>query len=126
MAGEGAGVIENGTIVIEGDRITAIGGPSEVSIPAGAKRVDASGKIIMPGIVDAHAHGPQGTGDLIPQQNWSAVQDLAMGVTTIHDPSNRASQIFAAAERQRAGSYLSILDRRDHLRRKIAQRLCPY
>ncbi len=102
-----AGVIENGVIVIEGDRIAAIGPAGEVSVPSGATAIDASGKTIMPGIVDAHAHGPQGTGDLIPQQNWRLVQDLAMGVTTIHDPSNRASQFFAAAERQRAGMLLA-------------------
>ncbi len=101
-----AGVIENGVIVIEGDRIAAIGPAGEVPVPSGATMIDASGKVIMPGIVDAHAHGPQGTGDLIPQQNWRLVQDLAMGVTTIHDPSNRASQFFAAAERQRAGMLL--------------------
>ncbi|MEM7665601.1 MAG: amidohydrolase family protein [Pseudomonadota bacterium] len=101
-----AGVIENGVIVIEGDRIAAIGPAGEVTVPNGATAIDASGKTIIPGLVDAHAHGPQGTGDLIPQQNWRLVQDLAMGVTTIHDPSNRASQFFAAAERQRAGMLL--------------------
>ncbi|WP_379552234.1 amidohydrolase family protein [Qipengyuania sp. DGS5-3] len=107
MTGDGAGVIENGTIVIEGDRIAAIGGAGDITIPAGATRVDATGKTVMPGLVDAHAHGAQGVGDLIPQQNWRLVQDLAMGVTTMHDPSNRSSQIFAAAERQQAGKLLA-------------------
>ncbi|WP_379546756.1 amidohydrolase family protein [Qipengyuania sp. DSG2-2] len=107
MAGEGAGAIENGVIVIEGDRIAAIGSVSDVPVPAGARIIDASGKTIMPGLVDAHAHGPQGRGDLIPQQNWVQVQQLAMGTTTIHDPSSSASMIFAAAERQRAGQLLS-------------------
>ncbi len=102
-----AGVIENGVIVIEGERIAAIGPASEVSVPAGAITVDASGRTIVPGYVDAHAHGPQGVGDFIPQQNWRMIQDLATGVTTIHDPSNDASQIFAAAERQRAGMLLA-------------------
>ncbi|MBY6216953.1 amidohydrolase family protein [Qipengyuania aquimaris] len=106
MAGEGAGTIENGVIVIEGDRIAAIGPASSVQVPSGAVTVDAGGRTIIPGLVDAHAHGAQGTGDLIPQQNWSLVQDLAMGVTTIHDPSSSASMIFAAAERQQAGSLL--------------------
>ena len=52
-----AGVIENGTVVVEGNRITAIG-PSGVGArsPPGAKRIDARGKTIMPGIVDVHAH----------------------------------------------------------------------
>lgn len=107
MRGEGAGEIANGTIVIEGDRIVAVGPTGSTPVPSGATMVDASGRIVMPGLVDAHAHGPQGTGDLIPQQNWSMVQDLAMGVTTIHDPSNSASAIFAASERQRAGTLLA-------------------
>ncbi|MBX7513479.1 amidohydrolase family protein [Qipengyuania sp. GH38] len=107
MAGDGAGTIENATILIDGDRISAIGPASQVSVPNGAVRIDASGKTIIPGLVDAHAHGPQGTGDLIPQQNWSLVQNLALGTTTIHDPSSSASMIFAASERQQAGTLLA-------------------
>ncbi|WP_341713449.1 amidohydrolase family protein [Erythrobacter sp.] len=107
MADDGAGAIENGVIVIEGDRIAAVGPASEIAIPAGAKVIDASGKVIMPGLVDAHAHGAQGQGDLVPQQNWSLVQNLALGTTTIHDPSSSASMIFAASERQRAGTLLA-------------------
>ena len=109
MAGDGAGVIENGLIVIEGDRITGVHDATTVrlKLDPGTKVIDVSGKVIMPGLVDAHAHGPQGVGDLIPQQNWAAMQALAMGTTTIHDPSSQASHIFAAAERQRAGMLLS-------------------
>ena len=107
MTGEGAGPIEDATIVIQGDRIAAIGPRDEVDVPRGARIVDATGRTIIPGLVDAHAHGPQGVGDLVPQQNWSMVQDLAAGVTTIHDPSSSASAIFAAAERQMAGTLLS-------------------
>lgn len=107
MAAEDGGVIENGVIVIEGDRIAAVGAADAVEIPAGARTVDVSGKTIMPGLIDAHAHGPQGAGDIIPEQNWSAIATLAFGVTTIHDPSNAASHIFAASEYQRAGRILA-------------------
>ena len=107
MAGNGAGTIENGTIVIEGDRIAAIGPAASVTVPRGARIVEAEGRTIIPGLVDAHAHGPQGTGDLIPQQNWVQIQQLAMGTTTIHDPSSSASMIFASAERQQAGMLLA-------------------
>jgi imidazolonepropionase-like amidohydrolase/Tol biopolymer transport system component len=105
LATQDAGVIENGMIVIEGDRITGVYDATTVKIklPGDAKMIDATGKIIMPGLVDAHAHGPYGVGDLIPQQNWALIQDLAMGVTTVHNPSSQASTVFAAAERQRAG-----------------------
>ncbi|GIX17518.1 MAG: TolB protein [Rhodothalassiaceae bacterium] len=96
-------VIDDGVVVIEGNRIRAVGRAGEVAIPEGAKTVDLAGRTVLPGLIDIHAHGPQGVGDLIPEQNWSALAHLALGVTTIHDPSNRSSEIFAAAEYQRAG-----------------------
>lgn len=105
MADEDGGIIENGTIVVDGNRIIAIG--ANVDIPAAAKQVDVSGKTITPGFVDAHAHGPQGDDDIIPQQNWSTIAHLALGVTTIHDPSSQANHIFAASEYQRAGKQLA-------------------
>ncbi len=48
------GVIQNGTIVLENGRITAIGG-AEVAIPRGAKVTDVSGKHIYPGLIDAYS-----------------------------------------------------------------------
>ena len=106
MTGEGAGAIDNGVVVVERDRIVAVGPRASIAIPAGAKVIDASGKTIMPGLIDAHAHGPQGEGELVPQQNWALIQALALGSTTVHDPSADSTQIFAAAERQRAGQLL--------------------
>ncbi len=107
MADAAGGIIADGTIIVAGDRISAIGPASSTPIPPGATRIDAQGRTIIPGLIDAHAHGPQGADDLIPEQNWSAVQALALGTTTIHDPSSQASEIFAAAEYQRAGLLLS-------------------
>ncbi len=107
MADKTGGIVEDGTILIDGDRIVAIGPRASVAIPAAAKRVDMAGKTIVPGFVDAHAHGAQGEDDLVPQQNWSAMVNLAMGTTTIHDPSARAAQIFVAGEMQRAGKILA-------------------
>ncbi|WP_380816933.1 amidohydrolase family protein [Sphingomonas hylomeconis] len=107
MAGQNGGIVDDGVIVIRGDRIAAIGPRAAVAIPAGATIVDLAGKTIMPGMVDAHAHGAQAEDDLIPQQNWSAMLNLAMGTTTIHDPSSSASEIFVAAELQRAGKIIA-------------------
>ncbi len=106
MAAADGGIIEDGVIVVRGDRIAAIGPRGAVAVPAGAVMVDVSGKTIIPGLVDAHAHGPQGSDELVPQQNWSLLANLALGTTTIHDPSSRAVEIFAAAEMQRAGVIL--------------------
>jgi imidazolonepropionase-like amidohydrolase len=47
------GVIENGTIVFENGVITAVG--SDAAVPAGARRVDVSGKHIYPGLIDAYS-----------------------------------------------------------------------
>lgn len=54
--GTGADPIENAVVVIEHDRITEIGGKNEVSIPNNAKIIDADGKIVLPGLIDAHVH----------------------------------------------------------------------
>jgi imidazolonepropionase-like amidohydrolase len=48
--------IAQGVLVISGGKIVALGALGKVQIPAGAKIEDASGKIIMPGIVDSHSH----------------------------------------------------------------------
>ena len=48
------GTIENGTIVIQQGKITAIG--RDVAIPSGVKIIDVSGKFVMPGIIDTHVH----------------------------------------------------------------------
>jgi imidazolonepropionase-like amidohydrolase len=48
--------IPNGVLVIENGKIVAVGPSGSTPIPAGATRVDASGKIIMPGVVDSHSH----------------------------------------------------------------------
>lgn len=107
MADAQGGIIDDGVILIDGNRITAVGRRGQVAIPADARTVDVAGKTIIPGLIDGHAHGPQGEDDLIPQQNWSAMSHLAMGVTTVHDPSSTASEIFPAAEMQRAGILLA-------------------
>ena len=99
----GAEVIEDGVVVVEGNRIRAVGRRGEVEVPAGAKAIDASGKTVLPGFVDAHFHGSFGSDGILPQQNWATDASLAFGVTTTHDPSNDTGEVFAAAELARAG-----------------------
>jgi len=99
----GEDVIENGAVVVQGNEITHVGSRDSVQIPRGAEVIDISGKTLIPGLIDTHAHGPQGESQIIPQQNWSLYAGLTFGVTTIHDPSNNTHQIFAASEMQKAG-----------------------
>ena len=53
--------IQNGVVVVQNGRIVAVGGPG-TTIPRNATRVDARGKVIMPGLVDTHSHIGRGDG----------------------------------------------------------------
>ncbi|HEX8471547.1 MAG TPA: amidohydrolase family protein [Brevundimonas sp.] len=96
-------VIEDGVIVVNENRIEAIGPRGSVTVPAGATVMDMAGKTITPGFVDAHWHGSMAADGIIPQQSRVDYASLAFGVTTIHDPSNDSSEIFAHSEMARAG-----------------------
>jgi Tol biopolymer transport system component/imidazolonepropionase-like amidohydrolase len=96
-------VIPDGVVVVEGNRITAAGRRRSVEIPADAHVFEVAGKTIMPGLIDVHWHGAMGTSEIVPEQSWTNYASLAFGVTTLHDPSNDTSEIFAASELQRAG-----------------------
>ena len=100
------GVIENATVIVEGNRITAVGPASSVRVPNGATRIDLKGKTIMPGIIDVHAHvGGEGSG-LLAQSSWPLAANVAFGVTTSHDPSNDTVTVFTNAELIRSGAKL--------------------
>jgi Tol biopolymer transport system component/imidazolonepropionase-like amidohydrolase len=96
-------VIENGTLVIQGNRIVAVGRAGEVEVPAGARVVDVTGRTIIPGLVDVHAHVGTESSGLLAQASWPLMANLAYGVTTSHDPSANTEMIFSNAELLRAG-----------------------
>jgi imidazolonepropionase-like amidohydrolase len=54
--GTGRPAIDKGTLVVVNGRIAAVGPTASVKIPAGAQRIDAGGKTIVPGFINAHAH----------------------------------------------------------------------
>lgn len=97
----GEEVVEDGTLVVEGDSIKALG--KNVTVPANARVIDASGKTIVPGYVDAHAHASHFSQGVVPQQNWAYYTNLAFGITTMHDPSATTETVFSQAELVKAG-----------------------
>jgi imidazolonepropionase-like amidohydrolase/Tol biopolymer transport system component len=96
---KGDEALEDTTVVIERDRIVSIGGP----VPAGAKVVDCTGKTVIPGLVDVHAHLHYTAGDVLPEQEWRYQTSLDFGVTTVTDPSASTDTVFTQAERVEAG-----------------------
>ncbi|MBV1911733.1 MAG: amidohydrolase family protein [Kangiellaceae bacterium] len=96
-------VFEKGDILIKDNKIAAVGELGSLEVPNNANRIELAGKTIMPGIVDVHWHGSQGSNQITPKQNWMNLASLAFGVTTIHDPSNDTGEIFASAELARRG-----------------------
>jgi hypothetical protein len=54
--GLGGVPVPNSVVVIQGDRVTAVGAAGQVNIPNGAQVIDASGKWVLPGLVDAKAN----------------------------------------------------------------------
>lgn len=48
--------IDNGTLIVQGGNIIAIGPSASIKVPDGAQVIDAKGKTIMPGLVDTHSH----------------------------------------------------------------------
>ena len=99
----GDDVIPQGTLVVENDRIVAVGPEGSVTVPPGARVIDAAGKTIIPGLVDVHAHLHYNSLDIIPESISSYYANLAYGVTTTHDPSASNYTVFSQSEMVEAG-----------------------
>lgn len=94
-------VVENGTVIVSGARITAVG-PASTPVPAGATRVDLKGKTILPGLINAHGHVPATTGlrtDAASYTRENLLRQLrtyAMyGVTTVFSLGDDQAEGFA-------------------------------
>jgi Tol biopolymer transport system component/imidazolonepropionase-like amidohydrolase len=102
---KGDEIIERGDIVITDNRIAALGAKGKVAIPAGARIIDVTGKTIIPGFVDVHAHmWPPRT--VHQTQVWQYLANLAYGVTTTRDPQSSTTDVFAYADLVEAGEIL--------------------
>jgi imidazolonepropionase-like amidohydrolase len=89
------------TVLIEGDRIAAIGPRRSTRVPAGARRIEARGMTLMPGLVDMHIHLSPDPGRAGDSTQRALALSLAHGVTTarvmIGQPGHPA--LRAAVER---------------------------
>ena len=91
------GTIEKGTVLIRDGKIAAVG--KDVTVPAGTTVIDAAGRFVMPGIIDAHSHTAIEEGvnecsdaitaevriaDVIDHHDVNIYRELAGGVTTVN------------------------------------------
>lgn len=101
----GEEVIENADVLITGNRIAAVGERGSVDIPDGTEVRDFSGKTIIPGYVDTHAH-VRPYRDLHQPQIWSFMANLAYGVTTLRDPQTGTTDLLTYADMVKTGQLL--------------------
>jgi imidazolonepropionase-like amidohydrolase len=79
------GVIENGTVVIQKGRITALG--QNVAVPAGLKVIDVAGRFVLPGLIDTHTHIAMDGGDVNEATDPSTPHLWMKDVLVPDDPS---------------------------------------
>lgn len=97
------GVIENADLLVVGDRIAALGRRGSFAIPKGTRILDETGKFIIPGLIDAHAHFFALRRPIQDSQDWQFHADLAYGVTSVLEVQAFTPDIFAYGDRIDAG-----------------------
>lgn len=98
-------ILTNYTVLVEGDRIIAVGPNDEVMIPSGARRIDGTAKYLMPGLAEMHGHIPP------PSEPDSEIENVlflyvANGITTVRGMLGYPGQL-ALKERALTGDLLS-------------------
>ena len=94
---KGDEVIANGDVIVTNNRLVYVGPTGGMPVPAGARVIDVSGKTIIPGLVDIHAH-PWGTFGIHEEQNWKYLANLAWGVTTTRDPQTATTDVLTYSD----------------------------
>jgi imidazolonepropionase-like amidohydrolase len=85
------------TVVVSGDRITAVGAAKEIAVPKGAAVIDGAGKTLVPGLWDSHMHfADDASGPML----------LSLGITSARDPGNVNALTLARAARRARGELL--------------------
>src|SRR5262245_20199497 len=101
--GTGGAPTDDAVVVVEGDRIRAAGPRASVPVPRSASVVDATGKFLLPGLVDVHCHINQPPEDM--KRYWIA--QLRWGVTTMRSAGNDKPETVPLFRQTRSGAFLS-------------------
>lgn len=107
--GNGGTPVENGAVLLEGNRIAAVGALATMQVPEDAERIDAQGGCILPGLIDAHVHImfeitklEQRLGTPFSLQFYRAAEHmkktLNAGITTVRDAGGADLGVKTAVE----------------------------
>jgi len=114
--GTGQAPFKDGVVLIQGNKIKAVGSRHEVSVPAGARMIDAKGQTVLPGLIDVHVHF-----DIIGHADYdhwfetyparmredifpaAAKTMLYAGVTSVRDLGSDVDNIFWLKEEIKSG-----------------------
>ena len=99
---KGDEVIERGDVLIENARIKQVGAAGSISVDAAVQKMDMSGKTIVPGFVDTHAHMWPAWG-IHKNQVWVYAANLAYGVTTTRDPQTATTDVLTYSDMVETG-----------------------
>jgi len=99
---KGKEIFEQGDILIENNRIKKVGKIGEIKNNGSIKEMDLTGKTIVPGFVDTHAH-VRVSRNTHKSETWSFAANLAYGVTTIRDPQTGTTDILSYGDMVDAG-----------------------
>ncbi|MGE0552143.1 MAG: amidohydrolase family protein [Gemmatimonadales bacterium] len=103
VTARGDTVIERGDLVVRDGRIACVG---TCSLDQVDRVVDATGKVIIPGLVDTHGHHTDRQSEVVPARQPELEALLAYGVTTIIDPATRSKAAFPLSAMIEAGTVL--------------------
>ena len=104
-------VIDSGTVVVDGGKITAVGPTASTAVPAGATRIDVTGKTLMPGLINAHGHVAATVGLRADPSSYTRENLLRQlrtyaqyGVTTVYSLGDDQAAGFVLRNEQSTGT----------------------
>ena len=93
IVGDGSEPIEDSAFIVENDRFSQVGGRGQLSVPAGAARVDLTGKTVMPAIIDTHTHLANTREELVDQLQHKAYYGAGVVVSLGRDSGDMPFQV---------------------------------
>src|SRR5207245_5766768 len=93
ITGDGGVRITDAVFIVANGQFTVVGRRGQINVPAGAVRVDLSGKTVMPAIIDAHKHLAATRDALVDQLQHLAYYGIGVAMSLGQDPGDLAFQV---------------------------------